>query len=544
MTDFYSRHENHYQLISSEPLLCCCILAISARYHSLPGLGGTMRSFSIHERLWTHIQHLILRVLLGQEKNSKGKTRTLGTIESLLLLTEWPPRSLAFPPPIDGFDSDLLVHWTENRNDAPIDAASDARGRWLEDVISPAKRTSHMSWMLISCAVSLACELGIFDDVPVQSPAYPDAAAGGEPRPDRCLRLRNLLYLYAEQISLQHGRRSVLPQGVSHQVLRNPSSLGVFGDLQPFIAAWIDLTQLTRAIMETLYSSATQTAQLLQSGRYVNLIEHFRPILSSWYEKHLGSSNSNANGRREQLFLPVKDTANSRMPDISPDSSPQYSFLTLEYYSTRLYCHSLCVQAIIERSSSQVRSGSAFRYTLGSACGADDYQFVEEVVSCSGEILEAAVRLAEQHILQHAPARTTQRIIVASIFLLKGLGVGVDGARLQSSLELLRRAIAALRSSAADEMQLGLRYASLLDMHLVRLNDSFVSSSLPPGAGTSDPAAGPVPAAQAGFEMSSEDWLSLPLPLDAAFAPVRPSDVQGFSSFYDGDLDFLWNLNF
>lgn len=246
-----------------------------------------MRRFFIHERLWTHVQHLILRILLGQEKNSKGKTRTLGTIEALLLLTDWHPRSLAFPPPIDGWDSDLLVHWTEDNDHIPVEKINEARGRWLEDVIRPSKRTGHMSWMLVNCAISLAIELGVFDSSDTSSSKQPAEENGVSP--ERRIHLQRLLYLYAEQVALQHGRQSMLPQGISHQVQRDLNAGTGIGKMGLFTDAWINLTRTTRMMMETLYSSSTSTSQLLRSGRYVNLVENFHPMLSAWKERYLGA---------------------------------------------------------------------------------------------------------------------------------------------------------------------------------------------------------------------------------------------------------------
>lgn len=242
-----------------------------------------MRGYFIHERLWTHVQHLILRIILGQEKNSKGKTRTPGTIEALLLLTDWHPRSLAFPPPIDGWDSDLLVHWTEDNDHVPLEEANNSRDRWLEDVIRPSKRTGHMSWMLVNCAISLAVELGVFDPSDPPSPKRLGVC------PDRKTHLQRLLYLYVEQVALQHGRQSTLPQGISHQVQRDLHVDTGDGRLGPFTDAWINLTRLTRMIMETLYSSSASTLLLLRSGRYVSLVEHFHPMLSAWKERYLGA---------------------------------------------------------------------------------------------------------------------------------------------------------------------------------------------------------------------------------------------------------------
>jgi hypothetical protein len=98
-------------------MLTCIILTISSRYHTIPTIGGQSRGYLIHQRLWDHFQHLLMRLVLGQEKISKAKTRTLGTIEALLLLTEWHPRALYAPPASDGWDSDVLFTAKDRRDE-------------------------------------------------------------------------------------------------------------------------------------------------------------------------------------------------------------------------------------------------------------------------------------------------------------------------------------------------------------------------------------------------------------------------------------------
>jgi len=85
-------------------MLCTTIFMISSRYHTLPGVGGISCGYYIHQRLWHHWEHL-QRVMLGHEKTSSAKTRTLGTIESFLLISEWNPRATLFPPDTDGRDA-------------------------------------------------------------------------------------------------------------------------------------------------------------------------------------------------------------------------------------------------------------------------------------------------------------------------------------------------------------------------------------------------------------------------------------------------------
>jgi len=94
LTNHFASHASHFQLVTQEPLLCSTILMISSRHHTLPGPQGTSRGCFIHDRFWKHCQHLITRLLFGQEKGSTAKIRTLGSIEALLLLSEWHPRAL------------------------------------------------------------------------------------------------------------------------------------------------------------------------------------------------------------------------------------------------------------------------------------------------------------------------------------------------------------------------------------------------------------------------------------------------------------------
>ena len=135
---------------------------ISSRYHTLPGPGGSSRAFFIHHRLWQHCQHLLLRVTLGQEKISKAKTRNIGSIEALLLMSEWHPRSLQFPPETDGWDSDYIMTNLDARDPPPPEELP-VSSRWREDVVEPTKRFERMSWMVLSSALALAHELGAFD---------------------------------------------------------------------------------------------------------------------------------------------------------------------------------------------------------------------------------------------------------------------------------------------------------------------------------------------------------------------------------------------
>lgn len=251
--------------------------------------GGQSRGFMLHQRLWDHCQHILMRILLGQEKGSKAKTRTLGSIEALVLLTDWHPRSLQVPPVSDGWDSDMIMSFPDVRdqNGAAVDNPS--RDRWLEDVIQPAQRSDRMSRTILGMAMSLANELGVFDQEedtdlgklsPYEIRQYHKRRA-----------LAKLLFLYQEQLSSRLGCKSLMPESVSHGVSSSSTSRMSFAkhgeDWNSFMIAWTELTKMVRSISDVLFPSQAITSQLLRSGRYIGIIEHFRILLSGWEEKHL-----------------------------------------------------------------------------------------------------------------------------------------------------------------------------------------------------------------------------------------------------------------
>lgn len=252
--------------------------------------GGESRGHLLHQRLWDHCQHILMRILLGQEKSSKAKTRTLGSIEALILLTEWHPRALQVPPVSDGWDSDVILSFPDARDQTGAAVDNPSRDRWLEDVIQPAQRSDRMSRTVLGMAMSLANELGVFDQ-------QDDAAPGGnmseyEARQHHRRRaLAKLLFLYQEQLSSRLGCKSLMPESVSHGITSSSTSRMSFAkrgeDWGSFMIAWTELTRMVRSISDVLFPSQAITSQLLRSGRYISIIEHFRLLLSGWEEKHL-----------------------------------------------------------------------------------------------------------------------------------------------------------------------------------------------------------------------------------------------------------------
>lgn len=283
-------HALHHRLIVEEPLLCCTLLMISSRYFILPGAGGISRSHSIHQRIWQYCELLIRRIMLGQEKMSTAKTRILASIESLLLITDWHPRTLYLPPEADGLDSELISpgYDRQNRlqteNDAPLI-------RWREDVFEPTKRAERMSWMLLGAAVSLSYELGVFSDT--SSSSKSDDAF----EVSRARRLEKLLHIYVTRMSVNIGVSSLLPESLTVRASApSPSERGSesLKQWECCIKMWEELTRLRKSASAMLFQSNSQTKQQLQSGNYSLILEHFEPVLSRWEEQFESTRASKA----------------------------------------------------------------------------------------------------------------------------------------------------------------------------------------------------------------------------------------------------------
>ncbi|KAE8328650.1 hypothetical protein BDV39DRAFT_173789 [Aspergillus sergii] len=538
LTDFYADHKNHRWLVSHDPVLCCTILMISSRYHLLPGAGGGSRNFFIHHRLWQHCQQLVMRLMFGQEKSSQSKVRNIGTIEALMLMSEWHPRSLHFPPESDGWDFDLTSVPPEPQE---LEDSS-STNRWLEDMIEPARRSDQMSWMLLGSALSLAHELGIFelDEKKLGYASGYEGFISGEQIKLRRQRVQRLLYVYINQLAWRIGCVSLMPQSLNHAILgrRATKELNQSGDeWLIFMDSWMDLTKLAKSVTDMFFPTVSFARQQLHSGRYIELLDHFRPILDKWKEEHL-----QVRSLKKQYF----------------------DILFIEYHFVRVYTHSVGMQAVVER----VLADSDPHAEEVRALNIDpiDYEYIQEVIDGCCQILQKVIQLAENGVLRFCPVRIFLRITSSSIFLMKALSLGTRQSTLRESLDVLERSIQALRSNALDDIHLSTRYAALLDMHVARLRRNLLASSktVKSNQGTASRPSMGVPSStdhgnntpmmdismsqsisDMGYipslnDIAADDWLSLPF--DPSMAPFGISSAGQFPAYEGGALNFIWNL--
>lgn len=306
----FSQPSTHRTLLTDEPVLAVTILTTASRHMKPKGDGSYTRSFYIHDRLWSYLRGMIERLFWGQEKfgghgigsgprafdfssvskmNQKGNLRSLGTVEALLLLTDWHPRNLHFPPGDDEnalLDLDAQAHSrSEMENDGdPINrtATSNAgEGRlafqtWLE----PAWRSDRMSWMLLSTAQALAFELGVFDQKSESKIANESPIEQTRKR-----RLRRLILVYVSQSSGRLGIPSMLPLPQWANDIQPTSPADANGgdtNVDRMQDSWIGISKIMYQANQLLFASNEQTSELIRSGRYRDQIDRFQPFFREW----------------------------------------------------------------------------------------------------------------------------------------------------------------------------------------------------------------------------------------------------------------------
>lgn len=318
----FSSPSTHVTLLTEEPVLTVTMLTIASRHMKLAGNGATSRAYSIHEKLWSYLRGMIERLIWGQEKfgssgsptagprqfnlsspafpasSLNGNLRSLGTIEALLLLTDWHPRALHFPPGDDentllDMDPQLLAHVNGKGEDHDSDHAGKGHNggsegrvafyKWLE----PVWRSDRMSWMLLSTAQALAFELGIFDPDNADKSSTETAAQRARKR-----RLRRLILVYVSQSSGRLGIPSMLPlpdwnqntDPVGGDKLQSPQSQEDYA-IDMMQDCWMDITKIMYQSNQILFPNKEHTSDLIKSGRYRDRIAEFIPSLTAFKQK-------------------------------------------------------------------------------------------------------------------------------------------------------------------------------------------------------------------------------------------------------------------
>lgn len=217
----FKDHAHHPALIEDEPILTVTMLTIGSRYRDWTGPSAIARSFIVHDRLWRYLQGMISRLFWSEDNfvgeftsladvshqrdshysqpgNWSNGFRTLGTCEALLVLLDWHPRSLHFPP-IDEDTTSIVIKEAKKQRDK---ASGNSYDRGPESGRDWLARSDRLGRSMVSAASMLATEIGVFDeDEPPVTYGYDNHYNSRETPSDRLrvYRLRQLIWVYSMQ---------------------------------------------------------------------------------------------------------------------------------------------------------------------------------------------------------------------------------------------------------------------------------------------------------------------------------------------------------
>jgi hypothetical protein len=483
LPDFRSP-EHHPKLLSQEPMLSVTILLTASRHMELDGPGHQSRPYVIHNKLWTYLQGMVDRLVWGQEQFGGGfcgagaepssdvnplsrkGLRTLGTAESLILLTEWHPRAMHFPPDED--DDDLMTPEhaistpdPETYDEVPKGIGGQRMDSWLE----PCWRSDRLCWMLLGIAMSLAFEIGVFDKSDWQRHAR---SANGLPLSaeelyaydKRRAGVRDLLLVNVTLTSGRLGLTSMLPNNYSKPEDSDlwKRQLGQHDSIQDtVIHFWLRIAATLREGNAKIFANKAFTRDLIKNGDYKASLEQILSPFREW---------------RKDLEQCV--------------SIPKYMryILEIEYDYCRVYLNALALQAVAERCANEypvqivgqaadhvravttngVRSDVAITPQTLSKWLGGDRKYMIEVRDAACHLLNVVVDgLVPSNYLKHAPVRSYFRIISVCIMLLKSFSLGASEADIADALKLMDKTVDALRTCIVDDVHVASRFADLLD---------------------------------------------------------------------------------
>lgn len=469
----YRHCSRHQALLTEEPILALTILTIASRHKVLSGFSELSRRYQIHENLWRSLMSKVQRLLWGQEQFGGGRSavgagkvrelaggqltwvgslRTLGTIEALLILTDWQPRALHFPP---GSDDIRLLD--RNFNESPEadrhqSSAQAKTGPQLDNMpysswLEPAWRSDRMSWMLLGLAHSLSYELGVFDEV---------AGRTHDNDPDilRKNRIRRLVTVYVAQTSGRIGIPSpvAFDEDYTGQIIGAQSNSPV----DVMHGLWTHIAGIMYSANKQIFPSREYTISLTRGDEYRDRIEEFAPQLVAWQEH----------------FERVKSCVHPIMQCI----------LVMEFEYARLYINSIGLQHVVEQWVKPPKPGTqkSASNTMAKSV-AENKRYIDEFTEAALHILElVSTTMQEQQCLRDAPVRTFLRTLSAMMFTLKRLSLGNHERLVRRSIGLLEDVIRLFQSEVVDDVHLSGSTAQMIEGILRKVKQTMIRVQKPP----------------------------------------------------------------
>ncbi|KAF8896935.1 hypothetical protein CPB85DRAFT_1328559 [Mucidula mucida] len=386
---------------AEEQDLASVIVVISSRYMN----DGEWKG--LHERAWAHFKTRLADLISGQ-------AATIGTVEALLLLSEYLPRITS--------ESTADLHDEENRT----------------------------AWMLVGTAVRLGYMMGLDQKTFISVPSTPtESVIDSDNHLNRERLAWTYCYMFDRQISIRIGKAfwSRGPGLCFHSPGdKEPSAYTNFPSLRPVpglqddyasvVQAYVDLTQTMTNAHDILYPSKDRTIALVRVGEYY---------------KYLDAFTRSINGFR-------MDWENKRW-----ETQAMADCVWISFHYLRLYISSFAFQAHIQRAmpafSSSNTNPARFTWDI---LGGPDAKFILEGIDAATELLKICVNRLHPNVgLSFLPWRFFLFFSYAAVFLLKALFIdAIVTSDQPSTVRLLKHLIVCL---STDSLHPGARYARLLN---------------------------------------------------------------------------------
>lgn len=502
------------------PMLLCTILAISTRYHLLPDKIGEWdhiytddennretsstpqqpcitnqippfasgeRHIAVHEQLWIYSQRLMSMTVWGE-----SSSRSIGTLLSFLLFTEWNPRAIHFrwSDYANNADDDSLAS-SMKQDKTPINVTTNGYQNNDPEYagLSAMKRSEIMSFMLIGTAARLSF---LLDDHP--------------------------LIFIATHISETHTSIGLHKKSMLQQTLSEVDINDSRFKFSSYQMATIELLQFLSLCYETLYGTKPKFI-MLDKYQTLAILDILSPVLENWYKKyykllkpsHLhnvtlnsksNESSNNPSSTASTSTNPMSSTSKSSpdwlelsntYPKLNKDlnSSIERESLILDYYYTKLYLYSLALSGDTSVSANLRNSKKGRTLRLDELARYSRY--VELAYKAAKEVLNVILRVKKLKLLKYIPVRWVTRVIKAVSFIVKcyltltndfqknesanSASPGTANPPLINSndeilkmsvipleeiISLLQKVAICLRDSTPDELHLCTRYSTIL----------------------------------------------------------------------------------
>ncbi|KIY72965.1 hypothetical protein CYLTODRAFT_417473 [Cylindrobasidium torrendii FP15055 ss-10] len=377
--------------------LASVIVVIASRYMNEGEWAG------LHEKTWAFFKTRLADLM-------SGEAATIGTVEALLLLSEYLPRIRS--------DDSTALHEQENR----------------------------MAWNLTGMAVRIGYMMGLDQKTFITS-STPGSVTTEDNQLNRERLAWTYCYLFDRQISIRIGKAfwSRGPGLCFHAQNDNePAAHTNFPSLKPVaglqddyasvVQAYTDLTQILTNAHDILYPSKDRTITLVKVGEYYKYLDAFTRSMNNGFQTNW---------------------QNKRW-----DTAPMADGVWMSFHYLRLYVSSFAFQAHVQRSMSNYSPENG--YFAWDLISSPDAKFVLEGADAATEILKICTNRIHSTVgLSWLPWRFFLFFSHAAVYLLKALFIeAIPGADQRGILHLLKHLIVALSS---DPQHPGARYARLLN---------------------------------------------------------------------------------